>query len=195
MDEMKTALERAMERADRLGKASEEDTRRWKYRPDGERLAGLHLKDELDLGTEVGKFDDMARKEVIAGALDVLMRNIELPRNEAVRKSSKKAMEAIKDLKADKVAVENVCTKVRRLFSHYEEEGEQQRKQAQEEIKREVEGKLRQAMQQQGYPAQSRINVESHPQFQQELRRALAQLDGQYMRLLDEYKQELAAIP
>jgi dsDNA-specific endonuclease/ATPase MutS2 len=195
MDEMKTALERAMERADQLGEASEEDRRRWKYHPEGEKLAAMHLKDECDLVSEIGKYEDQARAYVLEAALEILLRSIDLPKNEATKRTTRKAMEAIKELKRDKVAVENAYTKLRRVFNHYEQEGEQQRRQVYEELKADVEAKLRQVAQQQGYPAQARINVESQPQFQQEWRRAQAQLDAQYLKLLDEYKQEIAAIP
>ena len=58
MSEMKSALERAMERAERLGAASDDDRRRWKYVPEGEKLAGLWLKDEGDLFGEVEKYDE-----------------------------------------------------------------------------------------------------------------------------------------
>ena len=39
-----------------------------------------------------------------------------------------------------------------------------------------------------------KINVESHPQFQQEWRRVLAQLDSQYLRLLEDYKKEIMSV-
>lgn len=191
MDEMKSALERAMERADRLGKASEEDRRKWQYLPEGEKLAAEHMKGGSDLLVELGKYDDDARPHVAEGAQKVLVGSMDLPRNDVAKARNKKAMEAIKELKRDKVGVENVFTKIRRVFNHYEQEGEQQRRQAYEEVKRDVEAKLRQAMQQSGQEAPAKMNVESQPQFQQEWRRAESQLDSQYINLLDEYKQEI----
>lgn len=191
MDEMKSALERAMERADRLGKASEEDRRKWQYLPEGEKLAAEHMKGGSDLLVELGKYDDDARPHVAEGAQKVLVGSMDLPRNDVAKARNKKAMEAIKELKRDKVGVENVFTKIRRVFNHYEQEGEQQRRQAYEEVKRDVEAKLRQAMQQSGQEAPEKMNVESQPQFQQEWRRAVSQLDSQYINLLDEYKQEI----
>ena len=105
-------------------------------------------------------------------------------------------MEALKELKRDKVSLENVYTKLRRVFSHYEQEGEQQRRQAYDQVKRDVEARLRQAMQQQlGAAAPARINVEAQPQFQQEWRRTLVQLESQYLTLLEEFKQEMLKIP
>jgi hypothetical protein len=195
MDEMKSAFERAMERAESLGKASEEDLRRWKYLPEGEKLAAKYLINECDLVVEIGRYDDDARQLVSEGAQGILVKNIVLPRNELAKKATKKAMEAIKELKRDKVSLENVYTKLRRIFNHYEQEGEQQRRQAYEAVKANVEAKMRQALQQQlGASAPARIDVESQPQFQQELRQALAQLESQYLTLLDEYRQEILGI-
>jgi hypothetical protein len=197
MDEMKSAFERAMERAESLGKASEEDLRKWKYLPEGEKLAAKYLKGECDLVAEIGRYDDdNVRRHLAEGAQEVLVRNINLPRNELAKRTNKKAMEAIKELKRDKVSVENVYTKLRRIFNHYEQEGEQQRGQAYEAVKRDVEAKMQQMIQQQsGAPAPMKINVETQPQFQQEWRRTLAQLESQYLRLLDEYKQEILSVP
>ncbi|GAH80451.1 unnamed protein product, partial [marine sediment metagenome] len=39
-----------------------------------------------------------------------------------------------------------------------------------------------------------KINVERQPQFQEEWRKIQTQLDSQYIKLLDEYKQELSTI-
>jgi len=196
MDEMKSAFERAMERAERLGKASEEDLRKWKYLPEGERLAARYLKDECDLVVEIGEYDDNVRQHVVEGAQGILVNNIDLPRNELAKRTNKKAMEAIKELKRDKVSVENVYTKLRRIFNHYEQEGEQQRRQAYEAVKKDVEAKMQQAIQQQlGAAGSMKVNVETQPQFQQEWRRTLAQLESQYLKLLDECKQEISNVP
>ena len=195
MDEMKSAYERAMERAESLGKASEEDLGKWKYIPEGTKLAARYLKDEFDLATEIGKYDEKVRQHVVQGAQEAFIRNIDLPRNELAKKKNKKVMEAIKELKRDKVGIENVYTKLRRVFSHYEKEGEQQRRQTYEAVKRDFETKLMQAAQKQlGTSPPPRVNVETHPQFQQEWRRVLAQLDSQYLRLLEEYKKEILTI-
>jgi len=91
--------------------------------------------------------------------------------------------------------VENVYSKMRRIFNHYTEQGEQQKKQAYESLKAEFEAKMQQAVQQQlGSLMGVKIDVEKQPQFQEEWRRMQTQLDSQYLKLLDEYKQELSGI-
>ena len=105
-------------------------------------------------------------------------------------------MEGLKALKGEKVNVENIFSGMRRVFDHYIEQGEQQRKQAYESLKAEFETRIQQAVDQQlGAFAGVKIDVESQPQFQEEWRKLQAQLDLQYTKLLDEYKQELMAIP
>ncbi|HEY83055.1 MAG TPA: hypothetical protein G4O01_07220 [Dehalococcoidia bacterium] len=194
--EIKSALEIAMEKVEKLGEATEEERLRWKYLPEGEKLATRYLKQDINLLAELGKYEEKARSYVAQGAQEILIRNIDLPRNEAARRSNKKAMDGLKVLKNDKVSVENVYSRIRRIFEHYAEQGEQQRRQAYESLKAEVEARIEQALRQQLGPlAGVRIDVESQPQFQEEWRRVLAQLDAQYIKLLDEYKHELAAIP
>ena len=195
-EEIKSALEIAMEKVEKLGEVTEEERMKWKYVPEGEKLAARYLKQNLNLLSELGKFEEKVKGYVIEGAQDVLVRNVELPRNDSLRKKNKRVMEGIKLLKNDKVSAENVFSKMRRVFDHYVEQGEQQRNQAYESLKVDVEARIQQAVKQQmGSLANVRIDVESQPQFQEEWRRMLAQLDMQYIRLLDEYKQELSAIP
>ena len=85
---------------------------------------------------------------------------------------------------------------MRQIFSHYAEQGEQQRKQAYETLKTEFEAKVQQAVQQQlGVNAGIKIDVEKQPQFQEEWRQMQTRLDSQYHKLLEDYLRELSAIP
>lgn len=194
--DIKSAVEIAMEKLGKLGEATDEERLRWKYVPEGEKLAARYLREDLNLVTELGQYDESAVRYIKEGAAEILIRNIDLPRNDQARKSNRRAMEGLKTLKKDKASVENVYSKIRHVSSHYKEQGEQQRKQAYQTLKTEFEARLRQALQQQiGPVAGVKIDVERQPQFQEEWRKVLVQLDSQYLKLLDEYRQELLAIP
>ena len=163
--------------------------------PRGEKLAARYIKEDLNLAAELSQYEESARRYILAGAEDVMIRNINLPKDDIAKKNNKRAMDGLKNLKNDKVGVENVYSKLRNIFNHYMEQGEQQRKQAYQSLKAEVEAKLQQAVQQQlGLPTPVRIDVERQPQFQEEWRKVQAQLDSQYLQLLGEYKQELSSI-
>ncbi len=194
-EEIKSALEIAMEKVEKLGEVTEDERLRWKYVPEGEKLAVRYLKQNLNLIAELGKYEEIGKKYVIVGAGDILIKNINLPNNDSARKNNRKAMDGLKILKSEKVAVENVYSRIRRIFDHYAEQGEQQRKQAYESLKAEFEVKIQQAVTQQlGAFGGIKIDVESQPQFQEEWRKLQAQLNSQYIKLLDEFKQELIVI-
>jgi hypothetical protein len=195
MGDIKSAREIAKEKVEKLGEATDEERLRWKYVPEGEKLAARYLKQNLNLVAELGNYEEKVARYIKEGASEILIRNINLPKNGLARKNNKRAMEGLKTLKKDKVGVENIYSKMRSIFNHYIEQGEQQRKQAYEQLKVEFEAKFRQAVQQQlGTAMGIKIDVERQPQFQEEWRKLLTQLDSQYLMLLNEYKEKLSAI-
>ncbi len=196
MGDIKSAHEIAMEKVEKLGKATDEERLRWKYVPEGEKLAAKYLEKDCNLVVELNQYEKNVIKYVSKGITEILDRNIDLPKDDLAKRNNRKAMDGIKTIKNDKVSVENVYSKIRRIFSHYAEQGEQQRKQAFEALKTEFEAKVQESLQQQlGSFSGVKIDVEKQPQFQEEWYKILAQLDSQYVILLNEYKQELLAIP
>jgi hypothetical protein len=195
MGDIKTAAEIAKEKLEKIGEPTEEERLKWKYGSEGEKLAALYLRQDINLVNEVGKFEEKARKIITSGINDILLRNISLPRTEAARKTNKKAMDGLKALKKDKAAVENVFSRMRHVLDHYVQEGAKQKKQAYASLKAEFEAKVQEAVRQQtGVNAKMKIDIESQPQFQEEWQRLQAQMESQYSKLLDDYKKELAAI-
>ena len=195
-DIIKSAREIALEKIEKLGEVTEEERLGWKYLPQGEALAAKYLRDDSNLLAELSQYQESVKKYVIRGAVEVLITNIGLPKNEAAKKKNKRTMDGLKLLKNDKVGVENIYSKVRYLFTHYDEQGEQQRRQAYQSLKTELEARIQQAVQQQmgTTTAAGKIDVEKQPQFQQEWRKLQTQLDSAYLVHLNDYKQELSAI-
>jgi hypothetical protein len=192
---IKSAREIAMEKVAELGEVTEEERLRWKYVPEGEKLAAKYLEQNINLVTELGSYDEKVVSYVKEGASEILVRNINLPRDDSARKNNKKSMEGLKTLKKDKIGVENIFSRIRNIFNHYTGQGEQQRRQAYEQLKADFTARVQQAMQQQlGTTMGLNIDIERQPQFQEEWRKLLVQLDSQYVSLLSEYKQELSAI-
>jgi len=196
MADIKSAWEIAQEKAARLGEATEAERRQWRYVPQGERLAARYLKESINLLGELSRYPEDGRQHVVAGATAVLAGNINLPQSDAIRKTNKKVMDGLKILKEDKVAVENVLSRIRSLFAHYAEQGELQRQQTYQSLKAEFEARVQQEVQQQlGLPAAAGIDVERLPQFQQEWLKVRGQLEAQYLTHLREYRQQLSGIP
>ncbi len=196
MGDIKCAREIAMEKLEEIDEPTDEERLKWNFLPRGEELAVRHLKEDCNLVAELSKYQENEKKHVIAGAAGVLTRNIDLPRNDLVNKNNRRAMEGLKLVKNDKASVENVYSQIRNIFKHYVEQGDEQRKQAYESLKAQFEARVQQAVQQQLGPlARVRVDVERQPQFHEEWRKVLRQLDSQYLQHLDEYKRELLDIP
>ena len=195
MADIKSAREIAMEKVEKIGSATEEERRQWQYVPKGEKLAAEYIKEACNLDAELNQFEENVKGYVIQGAKDIFVRNIDLPRSELAKRNTKRAMEGLRTLIKDKVATENVFSKMRRVFDHYVNQGEQQKGQAYGSLKDDFVAKVQQAMQQQfGTEVRANIDVERQPQFLEESRKMQAQLDLQYYKLLNEYKQELLSL-
>jgi hypothetical protein len=196
MGEIKSAAEIAREKLEKIGAPTEEERLKWKYAPEGEKLAARYLKeDTVNLAAEVKKFDEKAKQVIVVGINDILLRNIGLPRNEVARRTNKKAMDGLKALKNDKAAVENIFSRMRHVLDHYAQEGARQKQQAYESLKAEFEAKIQEAVRQKtGVNAKIKVDVEKQPQFLDEWQQVQSQMDAQYINLLDDYKKELAAI-
>jgi hypothetical protein len=195
MGDIKSAREIAMEKINKMGEPTEEERLEWKYLPEGEKLAARYLKQDSELQPELSKFDKKAVAYVNEGICSVLVKNILLPENEMAKKTAKRAMDGIKTIKTEKARVEAVLNQIRHVFSHYEQQGNQQRQQAYESLKADFQAKVEQALKQQmgGNTTGIRIDIEKQPQFQEEWRKLKTQLDAQYLQVLSEYKLELEA--
>jgi hypothetical protein len=195
MADIKSAYEIAMEKINKIESATPEERLKWKYIPKGEELAGKYIKDDINLTAELGKYGEQERKYVVQGISSILIRNIDLPKNDAVKKNNKKAMDGLSAIKKDKKGLENAFSKIRYIFNHYSEQGEAQKKAAYEQVKEEFMMKVQQALAQQGSNARiNAVDIERQPQFQEEWRKMLMRLDSQYLQHLNEYKHELQAI-
>lgn len=194
-DIIKSAREIAAEKVAGLGEATEEERLEWKYIPEGEKLATRYLTEGTNLAPELGKYDQGVRKYVARGVTNVLVRSISLPDSDLAKRNNKRAMDGLKLVKTNQIALENTYSQMRRIFDHYLGQGAEQRQQAYQAFKAEFEAQVQQALQQQlGAMGRLRVDVEKQPQFQTEWRRRQNQMDAQYLRFLDELKQELAAV-
>ena len=194
MSEMKSAWEKAMEKAERLGKPSDEELKQVEHVPAGNKMAARYLGEEsYDLDAELTKYKGTGgRKYIIQGAQEIFLRNIALPRDEQAKQTTKKAMAGIKLLKENRNQLEAIFDRIENLLTYYE----QARQQSLTQFKQSFEAKLQQAaqaLQQQAGGAGS-IQAELQAQFQDEWRRISSELDAQYEKALEEHRQQIARI-
>jgi len=195
MADIKSAREIAQQKIDSIGEPTEEDRLRWKYIPQGEKLAVECLNKKIDIDKELRGFEEKTGRYVKKGMEGVLLANINLPQNEVIKDKNEVIIDCLGHIKNDKAALKEVIEGIEQIFEHYSGQGEQQRKQVYENLKIGYTQKLQQAVEKQlGTADGVDMDVEKLPQFQEEWRQAQAQLDLQYINLLNEHKNQLKAM-
>jgi hypothetical protein len=198
MADMPSAQEIAQARIAAMGEATNTDRLRWKYHPEGERVAVQYLKEGADFAAQASRLPEEAQSFFKAGVETVLLANLALPKTDALQARNKKVIEGELTLKKDKAATTKVLNQVKQIFSHYTDQGAKQRETAFDTLKEQYELKIKKALSKQ-LGAKNKeedlgISVESLPEFQEEWRVVASQLEGQYLKLLEEFKHELMRI-
>jgi hypothetical protein len=192
-DRIKTALERAMERADALGDATPEDLRRMDQVPVGNAIAAKYMRREVrDLQAELDRSDASDRAYVQEGIATTLVKNVTLPKDPRAKESALLALEGILALKGESTAVKEVVEQVQHILTYYEGAQQQTYFNFKQEFETRLPPEALRSMEMQLGP-QWRSQLEKIPQFQDEWRRARTRLDDQYEQTLQEQKKALLA--
>lgn len=189
-DMMKSALDRAMERADRI-ELPEETLKEMKYRSEAEKVAAEFFKEPgYDLAHDLGKYDDEAKPYVSKALQSILLQNVILPKKDSDISANKRILEGISGLKKNRNAISQATEQLSNLSDYYV----QARKQHYEQLKAEIEQAVAQQYRQQtGAHPPGNLNVEQTPQFQENWRQVSAQLDREYDKALAQLKEQIAS--
>ena len=183
---IKTALEIALERAQKI-KVSPEELEKINYISEGKKIAGKYLKEEdFDLRKIFEEYQEKVKEYVREGAKSLLQMKLTLPRSEKIKKENKKVLKGILILEKDKKKTEKICKKIEILLNTYEKE----RKREYEKIKAEVELHLREAKETLGELGFN-IEIENQPEFKERWSEISEILDSNYEKLLKEHIKKL----
>lgn len=192
MAEIKSALELALEKAERYGRATKEELTREQYRDQGRQLAVNFLKDGGDLAGEISRLPDAAKDEALAAVKEVLLRNIILPRDGELDPRMAHALEGLMLAARDKKAMARQKAELENLLQNFL----QVRNNAWQQLKarfgagigqmqRALEAQMRQKV---------KLEVEHLPQFQEEWRRFQGQLLDQFEPMLEACKERMLSL-
>ena len=197
MTRMKSAFEKAMERAESMGEPTPEERLQIKFLPQGERLAVEYLKGEGDLKSTVEECNPEARPYLVKGACEVLTHNLRLPRTEEEQSHNERILQGLRLLKSDKTSVNEIASRVENISSTFHLYHQQGLEQAYQETKQRFLQTMQEALQKHtgGVPTNRNVNVEAMPEFQQEWARVATQFTSQYQGPFEEQKDQLRAIP
>lgn len=196
-DEIKSTMEKVMERLaamDSAGGASPNEHQEEEHT--GMRLAAAYLRgEEVKLGAElaaVGAREQAARRR---GMARTLLRNIFLPREEEQLAPAEKAMTALVDLAqvagaADRGEMLRFLGDLKKILEQYLSHRRQLQEQLRERFAQQM-PQLEEEMARQTGVA-TKLTPEQHPKFQEEWQRLQDELNSQYGRALEQYKEQLS---
>ena len=186
MADIKSALELALEKAERYGKASKEEMAAAGYQDQGRQLAVKFLKGEGDLEAELQNLAPEAREAARTAVKEVFLRSVGVPRNGEVDERLERSLDGLMLAAANPKDMARCREELQLLlqqFLQYRNNAMQQLKarfaQTLVQTQRAMEAKTGQRMQ---------LEAEQLPQFQEEWRHFQGQLLAQFEPMLEDLK-------
>ena len=195
MAEIKSALELALEKAERLGRASPEEMARSQYQDRGRQWAVQFLKEDLtgeDLVKELKKLPAPSHDSVLIAIKEVFLRNVTLPREETLDPREARALEGLLAVARNPKAMAGLKVEVER----FNQELLQVRHQVYQQLKARYGaglGNMQRAMEAKT-GQRVRLEAEQIPQFQEEWLQFLTNLTQQFEPRLEALKARMLQV-
>ena len=184
MAEIKSTLEKVLERAASMGSASQEEIQAEEQMKDGMRMAADYLQGKkVDFSGVLEATGTAAL--VKKGVVQVFLRNITLPRDDD-RQTAEKAMQGLLELAGGSGDLAAVFRDMQGILDHYRQQKKEIRQQVEDAFRQQVEQALTQ--QAGSTPLGVKVDPRMHPKFQEEWSKVKSDLDGQYNQVLQQHK-------
>jgi hypothetical protein len=188
MAEIKSTLEKVMERAAAMGNANKDEIAAEERVRDGMRMGGDYLKGEkVDFSSALEQTSDSVL--IKRGLVQAFLRNIVLPRDNDQQRAER-AMQGLLELGKGSGDLMSIFKDMKGILDHYLQHKKEVFQQVEDAFRQQME----QAVAQQGGQAGLGMKVDPalHPKFQEEWSRIKADLDTQYNQALDQHKDQVA---
>lgn len=188
MAEIKSTLEKVMERAASMGRASQEEIQSEERVKEGMRMAADYLQGkEVDFSgiLEATGVSALVKK----GLVQVFLRNITLPRDDEGQRAEK-AMQGLLELAKGSGDLVSVFRDMKGILEHYQQHKKEIHQQVEEAFRQQMEQALAQQTGQKGLGM--KMDPRMHPKFQEEWSKVKADLDGQYNQVMQQHKELVA---
>jgi hypothetical protein len=190
--EIKSALEIALEKAERYGRATKEELLQEQYQEKGRQMAVQFLKEEGDLEAELANLPEEARDAAKQAIKEVLVRNITLPRDEKVDPRAARALEGMLLVASNRKGMTRLKEEVEQFWQQFL----MARNSALQQLKASFSQQVRnvtQALEAQ-YGQRMKVEVEHLPQFQEEWRKFETNLIQQFEPILEDRKTRMLTL-
>ncbi|WP_028841637.1 DUF6657 family protein [Thermodesulfobacterium hveragerdense] len=190
-DEIRSSLEIALEKAEKIGKASKEELKLFELQEEAQRLAAKFLREETSdfrerLETMLKDKKPQEKKAILKGVVQVFLRNIVLPLNENQLEDAKIALKGLKLVFEKMSEMDRLLKEIEKLLIQYNTHKEAIYQEMVKRFSAEIE-MLEQALSNQ-LGAEVHVEPENHPKFKEEWGRIKERLDEEYNRQLEYLK-------
>ncbi|MCI5222928.1 MAG: hypothetical protein D3924_09710 [Candidatus Electrothrix sp. AR4] len=188
MAEIKSTMELVMERAARMGKASNDELQQEDKRKQGMKLAADFLDGKLDnLLIALTEHDGEQQVTIRSGIVETLLRNIFLHRDEVGKERTEQAAKGLLEISGNAGDVSSICAEVQHILGQYNQHREQLRQQLEEQMRMQYEQML---AQQGGGMQADGMNIEHalEAKINEEWSKMEAEISSQYNQALNQHK-------
>ncbi|MFZ5597056.1 MAG: hypothetical protein ACOY31_08610 [Bacillota bacterium] len=182
-DRIKTAMEKAMERAATFREVPPEEIEKLESVPIGRTIAASFINNSgYDLEKALAETPPSSRKYILEGLEEVLLLNISLSDDNSSPDSLRRAMEGISIIKKDKKRITSVLGELDVLLNYYRQTMEQARE------------KFRQEYEMQSRMQGARRGSNKMQEFREEWAAMIRQLNEKYEANLAQIKETIRSI-
>ena len=189
MAEIKSTIEKVMERAAAMGRATREEIAAEEGVKEGMRMGADYLQDkEVDFS---GALEPAPAAVLVKkGLVQVFLRNIVLPRDNNDLQRVEKAMQGILEVGGRRADLIALFSDMKRLLEQYQQHRKDVRRQVEDAFRQQLERAMAQQTGQAGLGM--KIDPALHPKFQEEWSRVKANIDAQFNNALEQLKHLVA---
>ena len=188
MAEIKSTLEKVLERAASMGHATQEEIAAEERVKDGMRMGADYLRGiEVDFSSALEQTTSSVL--IKRGLVQAFLRNITLPRDDD-KQRAERAMQGLLALGKESGDLLSIFKDMKGILDHYQQHKKEIRRQVEEAFMQQMEQALAQQTGQAGLGM--KVDPKLHPKFLEEWSRVKSDLDTQYNQALDQHKNLVA---
>ena len=188
MAEIKSTLEKVLERAATMGNATRDEFAAEERVKDGMRMGADYLRGkDVDFSNALEQTNDSIL--IKRGVVQAFLRNITLPRDDG-QERSELAMQGLLELGKGSGDLLSIFKDMKGTLDHYQQHKKEVLQQLEEAFRQQMEQALAQQTGQSGLGM--KVDPKLHPKFQEEWSRVKSDLDTQYNQALNQHKDLVA---
>jgi len=190
MAEIKSTLEKVMEKLAQIDAGSGDEYDSEEKIKDGMRLGARFFRGEIaSLHQALTECTDADKPFVQSGVIKTMLRNILLPRDADQQKDSERAMQGLIEMSQGSTQIIDLCTDMKHVLDRYLAHKDQYRTQLESAFRTQM-GQLEESITEQTGMSM-KLDPSQHPKFLEEWNKIVSELDEQYGNALQQLKDQV----